>query len=256
MIFNLREIEQSRGVGTLCYFPEIGSTSDEAKRLVCSNATLGGPLLVLCERQTAGRGQPGNEWYADDESLTFTWCVPENSVTAGVHSLLSLVAGASVCEAIEAVGISESRLKWPNDILLKREKVCGILIEKIFAQETAFLIGIGVNVLQCSMDHANSKPTPFPATSLRQHTNSILSQHDLLLEIVERLDRYICGSDSIGIAELHSRFEFIHEQIRFVLPNGEILRGICRGVNDSGMVLIERNGVIESHASGHILPTQ
>jgi BirA family biotin operon repressor/biotin-[acetyl-CoA-carboxylase] ligase len=103
--------------------------------------------VVVCERQTAGRGRRGRSWLsAPGDSLTFSmlWRFPAGMPPpAG----LSLAVGVAVARALEGMGAAGVRLKWPNDILADGAKLGGILIETLSDGGThVAVIGIGINV--------------------------------------------------------------------------------------------------------------
>lgn len=255
MIFNLREIEQSPAVNSLIYESSMPSTSDKAKFLLAAENIPRMPVLVLCDQQTAGRGQPGKSWQADRHSLTFTWCIPADFVPPTNRKQLPLLAGISVCQGIDAIEISNSKLKWPNDVMLGRKKACGILVEKVAAAESSFfLIGIGVNVNQLEMSLGPNIDSghAFPPTSLRQYSGTEADKQSLLLSIVERLNENVLGTSLLQSAS--KRFEFFGEQIQFMLPSQEIVDGTFCGINADGQIEISIDGNVQAFSSGHILP--
>jgi BirA family biotin operon repressor/biotin-[acetyl-CoA-carboxylase] ligase len=144
----------------------MGSTNAEAIRLAGAGET--GPLWIVAERQTAGRGRSGRPWTSEPGNLFASLLVTLPGHVAPSAFQLSLVAGVAVHEAIRAAGGLPQdvplRLKWPNDILIGTGKVCGILVESSHsAQGLAAVIGIGVNI--------TSQPagTAQPATHLGLH---------------------------------------------------------------------------------------
>jgi BirA family biotin operon repressor/biotin-[acetyl-CoA-carboxylase] ligase len=120
------------------------STSDLARRLALQGAPHG--TLVTAAEQTAGRGRQGRRWSAPPDSsllmsLVLRWA-PEDPPPAS----LPLIAGVAVCD----VAGPETRVKWPNDIVIERpdgglSKLAGILAEGRPQQGWAVL-GIGLNV--------------------------------------------------------------------------------------------------------------
>ena len=116
--------------------------------------------LAVCDEQTHGRGRLGRSWTAPPGTAILCSLLlrpPENRIV----SELSLVAGTAVAEAIEeAVGLAV-QVKWPNDVMLNRRKVAGILAE---AADGRVVVGIGVNVNQERDDLPED--TNVPAASL------------------------------------------------------------------------------------------
>ncbi|MEQ8281172.1 MAG: biotin--[acetyl-CoA-carboxylase] ligase [Parvibaculum sp.] len=145
-------------------FAEIDSTNEEARRL--GEAGEPGPLWIVAERQTAGRGRRGRSWVAPPGNFMGTlYLTPRCGARQAGE--LSFVAAVAVFDAVEALLPPPSRaglrLKWPNDLLHERAKLAGILLESsgvAGAEVTWLAIGIGINL------SGHPEGVEFPATSL------------------------------------------------------------------------------------------
>ena len=123
---------------TVEVLPEVDSTNTELMRR--ARAGQGEPVLLVAERQTAGRGRLGREWQSDLQSLTFSLGLPLHMAD---WSGLSLAVGVSVASSLH----SDLQLKWPNDVWLNDRKLAGILIETAtFDAIRHAVIGVGVNI--------------------------------------------------------------------------------------------------------------
>ena len=253
--FDLRDLKQIEGLGTIIHQTEMASTSDVAKEiLLVSFMEVAFPMLVLCDRQTLGRGQPGKSWLSNEQSLTFTWCIPVESVPQANRALLPLIAGVSVCEAIGSMGIKRARLKWPNDILIDRKKVCGILVEKIStAEQSWFLIGVGINVNQTEkeIDALGSSDFAFPPGSLKTHFHSDIELQTLLLSLTQQLAENTTKETQWN-ERCENHFDFLGAPIRFTKPEGVEVVGTFKGVDTNGRIRIEVEGQIQSFTSGQL----
>ena len=96
------------------------------------------PLLVLSYSQDSGRGREKKEWQNADQSLAVS-LVFENNNEKLNNTLIALIAGFCFLEVIEN---EELKLKWPNDINLKENKIGGILVEE---HKGVICVGLGVN---------------------------------------------------------------------------------------------------------------
>lgn len=126
------------GVATAEFHGCTGSTSDRAAALVRAGQPL--PVLVVADRQTAGRGRRGRRWTsASPSGLWFT--VAHSFPAAGA---LPLRIGLAVARALESVepGI-RVQVKWPNDLLIAGGKLGGVLCERV---SDAALVGVGLNL--------------------------------------------------------------------------------------------------------------
>ena len=101
-------------------------------------------LVVISEQQTAGRGRQGKEWYSPDAGNIYMTIKFKDKNPAP----LSLIIGLLISEAMDSVSGQKINacLKWPNDLLINKKKICGILIEsEMSADEVEFIVGIGIN---------------------------------------------------------------------------------------------------------------
>ena len=101
-------------------------------------------LVVISEQQTAGRGRQGKEWYSPDAGNIYMTIKFKDKNPAP----LSLIIGLLISEAMDSVSGQKinAGLKWPNDLLINKKKICGILIEsEMNADEVEFIVGIGIN---------------------------------------------------------------------------------------------------------------
>jgi len=140
------------------YFNRIDSTNLEARRLADEGER--GPLWLVAEEQTGGRGRLGRAWVSERGNLYATLLFP---ISEGPQAAaqVSFVAALAVHDMVLALrpGVSP-RIKWPNDVLIGGAKFCGVLPEVVGSNPTRIAIGFGVNVA-----HAPDG-TPYPVASL------------------------------------------------------------------------------------------
>ena len=123
-------------------YARVESTNTLAATLAHETAHDG--LVLLADEQTAGRGQHGRTWLAEPGSsvLLSVLLFPPAALRRPVT--MAAWAAVSVCETIRRSTGLMARIKWPNDVLIRGRKVCGILIE----QTRGTVVGIGLNVNQ------------------------------------------------------------------------------------------------------------
>jgi len=147
------------GIGhPVLHFDRIDSTNAEARRL--AEAGERGPLWILADMQTGGRGRMGRSWVSEPGNLYATFLF---AIAAGPEAAaqVSFVAALAVHDMVMALKPQASpRIKWPNDVLLGHAKVCGILPEMVAASPTTIALGCGINVA-----HAPAG-TPYPVAAL------------------------------------------------------------------------------------------
>ncbi|MGB0713369.1 MAG: biotin--[acetyl-CoA-carboxylase] ligase, partial [Gammaproteobacteria bacterium] len=133
-------------IANLWIFDDIDSTNSHLMREAYQGAASG--TLCLAERQSAGRGRRGRTWvspYGSNLSLSLLWRYPFGPTGLGN---LSLAAGAAVAGALEAEGVPGIALKWPNDVLWRRRKLAGLLLEVAGEAQgpSQVVVGLGLNI--------------------------------------------------------------------------------------------------------------
>jgi BirA family biotin operon repressor/biotin-[acetyl-CoA-carboxylase] ligase len=161
-------------------FDKLDSTNTFAAGLADDPANDG--VAVLADEQTAGRGQYGRVWQAPPgvSVLLSVLLFPPPALRR--PPVLTAWAALAVCRTVQTVTGLPPSLKWPNDVLMKDHKVCGILIE----QGRGIVVGVGLNVLQ-SADDFEAAGLPL-ATSLAQHLATPPSTHAVAHLLLAELD--------------------------------------------------------------------
>jgi BirA family biotin operon repressor/biotin-[acetyl-CoA-carboxylase] ligase len=170
------------GQARLLHFDEIDSTNAEAMRRVLAGER--GPLWVVADRQSAGRGRSGRAWTSEPGNL-FASLIVATRCPHSRSGQLSLVAGIAAVDAIRAAGLlaqgAELRLKWPNDILIGSAKAGGILVESsVQGAELIAVVGVGINLASSPAGLADT------ATNLAAH-GLVLSPHEALCFLAEAM---------------------------------------------------------------------
>lgn len=152
-------------------FDVLDSTNAYAKRN-CS--LLADQTVIIARQQTAGRGRLDRKWISQEGGLYFSLLLKPQK-TDFLPNLTQLMA-LCVCESLRGLG-AESHLKWPNDVLVNSQKICGILSEALFTKNgfVGLVLGVGVNIAQQDLDHVGQ-----PATSLARL--QIQTNEDALLQ--------------------------------------------------------------------------
>jgi BirA family biotin operon repressor/biotin-[acetyl-CoA-carboxylase] ligase len=162
-------------------YEHVGSTPS-TQLLLAADAVEG--ALVAAEEQTEGRGRLGRRWLAPYGTSLLCSLQLRPAVRGERLPELTGVAAQAVAETLAALSGLEPELKFPNDVLLGGRKVAGVLAE---ARERRVVLGIGINVnvgedeLPQEVDRA--------ATSLLVETEHELDRAELLVELLERLER-------------------------------------------------------------------
>jgi len=167
------------------YFESVESTQAIARRLADTGAPEG--TIVVAEEQVAGRGRLGRAYFSPPGGIWFSIILrPELPPTR--MQLFALAAGLAVAQAVDQVCHVRPVLKWPNDVLLRDRKVCGVLIEMSAEHDVVhyLVLGIGINV---NVDRA-ALPGELRsvATSLQMETGQSVSRRLLLQRVLVNLE--------------------------------------------------------------------
>ncbi|MFW5976012.1 MAG: biotin--[acetyl-CoA-carboxylase] ligase [Alkalispirochaetaceae bacterium] len=236
--------------GEVIHLLEVDSTMRYARRLMESKRDLHGTVIVA-DHQTAGVGR-GRESAWEDEAganLLVTVILRRGEGETAEESLrLSLLTGLGVCETLDAYIAERATLKWPNDVLIRGKKACGILCEQGGGYAR---VGIGINL------NARSVPerTRIPATSVALETGSDYSRRTVLLRLLERLAARL-SLEELPTEELNGRLAFRGRPVRcelFRRGSAEEIEGILRGIDRSGALLLEMSGGIEELHAARLL---
>ena len=105
--------------------------------------------IIMADKQTAGKGRKGRKWSSETGGLYFTIILKPYEIKPEQASSLTQVMAVAVCKTVRNLG-ANAYLKWPNDVLYKGEKFCGILSEAVIdgADFKGLVIGVGVNIKQ------------------------------------------------------------------------------------------------------------
>ncbi len=162
--------------------PRLYAAECESTQLLLLDADLPEGTVAVTEHQTAGRGRLGRTWVE----------APGTSVLCSIllrprqdrrPAELSLVAAVAVAEAVETATTLSAQIKWPNDVMLNRRKVAGILAEM---RADTVIVGVGVNVNQTREQLPDDARTT--AGSLRSLTGVEYDRDEVLSLLLERLD--------------------------------------------------------------------
>jgi BirA family biotin operon repressor/biotin-[acetyl-CoA-carboxylase] ligase len=146
--------EIQRGLSTnyvgkeIYYFPELKSTNIRAKEKALHGAEgISEGTLIVAERQSAGKGRLGREWFSPVGGIWFS-VILYPQLSPSYISRITLMTAVAVVKAIKICTQIKSQIKWPNDILINEKKVCGILTEMSAELDIInwVVVGIGINV--------------------------------------------------------------------------------------------------------------
>ncbi len=214
------------------FLPVCHSTNDKALELIRSGQ-VGDGAIVICDHQTAGRGQRGNSWEAESgQNLTFSLVLKPSFLDISEQFYLNMMVSNAIRALLQDY-LPDLRVKWPNDLVVPgKGKIGGILIENILtmsAWEYA-VVGIGLNVNQQRFTNAK-------ATSLAEITGGRFELEELFRLLVVELERGIIGLKKGRLDEIRQdylRHLFLKDQWAVFRENDVEFEGRIVGISGEG----------------------
>ena len=237
---------------------ETGSTNDDAQRWLDAGAP--DVSLVVADRQTSGRGRLNRQWITQaGAGLAFSLILRPTPEEMDHLSLFSPLAGLAVSDGLASCCGLHPEIKWPNDVLLLRRKVCGVLAETSWLADrlSGVVIGIGVNVAPSSVPPADT--ILFPAISVEEVTGYPVNRWELTAGILKAAFSW---REKIATPEFFQSWEkrlaFKGEVVQVETPGG-MLEGTLTGIDpQGGLVLHSSAGKQEVITVGdvHLRPAE
>lgn len=233
-------------------FPSIDSTNAQALRQLAAGRSE--PLLVLAERQEAGRGRRGRAWVSPfAENLYYSLGLRIESGSSSLDGL-SLTVGVAVLRALRESGCAVAGLKWPNDVLVAGRKIAGVLLELSGdpAGICQVVVGIGINV---NMLPGASVVIDQPWTSLREQSGALVDRTALVLCLNRWLVHYLALHAAQGFAGVRAEWEVEHlwQGLAVTLSAGpQQVEGIVLGVDKQGALRLEVAGEERQFSGGEL----
>lgn len=232
------------------YFDSLSSTMDFAWQLGMKSGVEG--TLVLTETQTKGRGRLGRSWASPKYKGIYLSLLLRPKILPNQAPVLTLLAAVSICEAIHEKCGLEPQIKWPNDILLGRRKLAGILTELNAEMDVVHfvVIGIGLNV---NSDKKNLIPQ---AVSLKEYLKEEVSRPELLQEILRAFEKnytLFMHKGSEVIIEKWRRYNTTLGKRVKVSCQRSHFEGVAADIDTDGGLLIRRDsGFIDKIMAGDV----
>ena len=218
-------------MNSLIYFNNCASTQDELIDFLNQHYLSEDFLAVYTFNQTKGRGQYGNSWEnLPEENLAYSFALKTKNINVS-DTCFNFYTAILVRDFIANLTKTEVKIKWPNDLILKNKKICGMLFEK---NKNYFVVGIGINILQ-----ENFKNLP--------KAGSVLSQTGLSFELkafTESLHQYLfehlvqkeIPNDILELYHLHL---YRKNEVSVFEKNEVRQNGIIKNVDENGYIWID-----------------
>jgi BirA family biotin operon repressor/biotin-[acetyl-CoA-carboxylase] ligase len=220
----------------------LASTNDHARHLAPWHA-------IRAKTQTGARGRHGRRWSSGEGGLWISVVLPLDPPDRG-WSAFPLAAGLAVVSTLRGLGLTQARLRWPNDVLIGPKKICGILMEK-FAPDRV-VVGLGLNVTN---DPAAQDPELAAiATSMAGElpiAPPIEDIYEELLIALRVLHGRVAEEGFASLADDINHHWGGTREVELHIAN-EVIRGPFLGIDSRGDLLVEIDGHPASHSAPHV----
>lgn len=235
------------------FYDTVNSTNLRAKLDADNGAPEG--ALVVADMQTAGRGRRGRTWSSPAGLNVYFTLILKPQYVPDKASMVTLVMALAVAEGIRETCGVEAGIKWPNDIVAKGKKVCGILtemsVERDFIHHVVIGVGINVGLQEFAPELAAT------ATSLQAECGRNVPKAALVANIMKAFEKHYevfrGKADLSGLIGSYNEMLVNRDrEVRVLDPKGEY-SGIARGINEVGELLVELpDGRVEKVYAGEV----
>lgn len=243
------------GKQEIIYFDEVDSTNAQARLMAAQGAPEG--TLVLAEKQISGKGRKGRTWFSPPgygiyASLILRPAMPPSDVPG-----ITLITAIAAAESLSALTNLPVKIKWPNDILVNKNKLAGILTEISTEMDAVdyIIVGIGLNV--------NTPSEAFPehvksiATSVFAESGRTLSRVNVLKAFLRQYEACYIQFKQEGFAGLRRRWknmtDIIGKNVRIEKIDTTLAGKVVDVDNDGILVLRDDTGRMHRIFSGDVI---
>lgn len=207
---------------------EVTSTNDYIKEHINE---LDNFECVYTSNQTKGKGRTGHTWESEpNKNVALSLLIKSDKIIKNFN-IVSILTGVVVADYLEALGLANVSLKWPNDVYVNEQKVCGILLEGNLPEY--LIIGAGINVNQ-------QKFEGFSATSIKNELGMKIDPNLVAIDISESLIDALkhIDEDIDSVIERYTQLDYLLNKTISFVYYGQNLTGIAKGIGFDGSLKV------------------
>ncbi len=240
--------ERGPAVDDVHILPEVDSTNAYVLRSAGE-----GVVVCLAERQSAGRGRRGRAWQATPYGsllLSVGMTLQGGGPALGV---LSLAAGVAVQRALRGLGVGDTALKWPNDVLWQARKLAGLLVEMRGEPEALrVVLGVGLNVAVGPVTARAIDQEWAELSALTPHVDRDRLAAAIVGEWLDVVAAYRAGAAAALLEEWRTHHAFAGIAVRVHVADAPAFVGIAEDVTSEGALLVNAGGARRVVRSGEV----
>ena len=210
-----------------------------------------GPSLIVADRQLAGKGRLQRAWESPEGGLYLNWL--QSGIDAETTAKMPMLAAAAAIHALVEAGVSNIRVKWPNDLIVNDAKIAGILVFARRGETSWVTVGLGIN-LQSAPDVASDGARPaISVADVAGPGDPEGRRHQLCCSFVAELARLLSDHES-GMETW--REHLMHgpgDSLAVRLASGETVAGILKTVSSDGFLELDVDGSTRVISGGDII---
>jgi len=219
----------------------IDSTNNYAAKLVANKEFIE-ETLIYTDYQKQGKGLGKNKWYSEKNKNILASLIVFPEIKVEQHFQLNMIISISICEYLQIKGVS-AKIKWPNDIYVKDDKIAGILVENRFYGDKInnSVIGVGLNLNQTDFPSEVLNPVSLKTINNQDYNieNEIKELFLLISKGIKSLQKF--KSTGIKSSYLDKLYRY-DEWSYFKKENFTFEAKIIDVKNDGYIVLVDKNG--------------
>ena len=235
------------------YYESIDSTNVEAERMAMRGAPHG--TVIVAKEQTAGKGRRGRTWESPAGENIYMSILLRPHLAPEKAPMLTLVMAYSIAKAIRNQGFDGIQIKWPNDLILRGKKICGILTEMKMngSQIGHVIIGVGINVntKRFPEDLKDKASSLFLESGKKQEMEKLIQ--DILNEFGADYDTFLKEENlSFMVDNYNSILVNCGKEVVILEPGNEFT-ATALGVNEKGELIVRLpNGEKQTIYAGEV----
>ena len=223
----------------------IDSTNNYLKSLL-NDKCIDDYTIVTAKFQKKGKGQMGGVWESEvSKNLMCSVYLSNSIIKLTDQFIINILVCLAIKKSLNKFNVPQLSVKWPNDIMSGKNKICGVLIENIIKMNSIqdIIIGIGLNVNQTEFKNLPN------AISLKMINGKHYNIDEILFEIINDIKFYYKLLENGKQLQLYNQYKNslyrINKPSMFRLANKELILGYIKGVNEYGMLIIQMEDDVE-----------
>lgn len=220
-------------------YKETDSTNLRAKE--AGNEGVSQDTLFIADKQTKGVGRRGRSWESKDADNVYMSLLLKPEIEPSKAPMLTLVMAIAVAMTLREVCGADFQIKWPNDIIFNKKKVCGILTEMALDGTSIkyVVIGVGINVNQMYF----SGELENKATSLAKELSKEFAKDVIIKVVVEKFYDYykefLAAGDLSTLTDIYNKM-LVNRNAEVVIHEpGNEYRAKAKEINEQGELVVE-----------------